>query len=155
MDKVSILQIAIPLIKQFEGFKSKPYPDQGGIPTIGYGTTYYLDGRHVSLSDSSIDEQTATNLLINKIQQEFLPALERIFSGSSSINSNQYAALLSFEYNEGKGALAGSTLAKKLIAGDVSGASDEFLKWDVVGGQTIQGLLNRRLKEQSLFNTPV
>ena len=29
-------------IKGFETFKSSPYLDKNGIPTIGYGTTYSI-----------------------------------------------------------------------------------------------------------------
>lgn len=150
-----ILSIATPLIKGFEGFSATPYRDSKGVPTIGYGTTYYLNGIRVTMSDAAIDEPTAAALLSNKIQQEFLPGILRTFGSSDAINSNQYAALLSFEYNEGVGGLAGSTLAKKIIAGDFPGASAEFPKWDTSGGQFIQGLLNRRLKEQVVFDTPV
>lgn len=38
------------LIKSFEGFRSKPYRDIAGVPTIGYGNTYYENGVKVSLS---------------------------------------------------------------------------------------------------------
>ena len=41
---------ALTIIKTFEGFSEKAYPDPdtGGAPyTIGYGTTYYPDGSEV------------------------------------------------------------------------------------------------------------
>ena len=44
----------IDLIKEFEGFRAKPYRDAVGIPTIGYGNTYYEDGRAVKLTDPPI-----------------------------------------------------------------------------------------------------
>ena len=33
------------LIKDFEKFRADPYLDSVGVPTIGYGTTQYPDGR--------------------------------------------------------------------------------------------------------------
>lgn len=154
MNDDEILAIAVPLIKQFEGFSAKPYLDSVGVPTIGYGTTYYLDGTKVTMTDVSITAETAASLLSLKLKQEFLPGLHRLFSNSSKINSNQYAALLSFAYNEGLGNLGRSTLAGKVLSGDFAGASAEFPKWDMAGGQHLQGLKNRRLAEQTLFNTP-
>lgn len=155
MNVGSILQIATPLIKSFEGFSRVPYLDSAGIPTIGYGTTYYIDGTRVTMKDAPIDEPTAAGLLAYKLQKEFLPGLAQTFGSSDVINDNQYAALLSFEYNTGVGALRGSTLARMVNAGNFSGASLEFLKWDLAGGKVVQGLLNRRTKEQTLFNTPI
>jgi len=39
--------VGLDLIKKFEGFSSKPYLCPAGIPTIGYGNTYYEDGTKV------------------------------------------------------------------------------------------------------------
>lgn len=155
MNDDEILAIATPLIKQFEGFSKVPYLDSVKIPTIGYGTTYYMDGTRVTMNDPPISEAMASNLLSQKLRLEFLPGLHRLFSNSSKINSNQYAALLSFAYNEGLGNLGRSTLAGKVIAGDYQGASDEFPKWDMAGGQHLNGLKNRRLAEQVIWNTAV
>lgn len=155
MNQSNILLIAVPYIKAFEGFRAAPYLDQVHVATIGYGSTFYMDGRHVSMSDPAITESQATELLTKKIMTEFMPGLERIFHGSDTINTNQYAALLSFAYNLGVSALAGSTLARLLNAGDALNAALEFPKWDRAGGVENAGLKARRLKEQTLFNTPV
>lgn len=155
MNQSNVKLIAIPYIKGFEGFRSRPYLDQVGVATIGYGSTFYLDGRRVSMSDAGITESQATDLLIKKIDTEFMPGLVRIFHDSDKINSNQYAALLSFAYNLGVPALSGSTLARLLNAGDVAGASAQFPVWDHAGGVENAGLKARRFKEQALFNTPV
>ena len=44
----------IDFICEFEGFSAKPYKDSAGIPTIGYGFTYYPNGVKVRLTDKSI-----------------------------------------------------------------------------------------------------
>ena len=49
-------QAAISLIKSFESFRSRPYLDTGNVPTIGYGTTIYPDGRKVAMKDAPIEE---------------------------------------------------------------------------------------------------
>lgn len=155
MDTDKVLSIAVPLIQGFEGFSKVPYLDSVHVPTIGYGTTYYMDGTRVTMNDVPISQEKALDLLRNKLLQEFVPGLQRLFASPTGMNANQYAALLSFAYNEGLGSLGRSTLAGKVISGDFAGASSEFPKWDMAGGQHLAGLQNRRKAEQALFNTPV
>jgi lysozyme len=69
-----------------------------------------------------------------------------------AINQNQFDALCDFVYNEGSGNFAGSTLLKRLNAGDFAGASAQFLVWDYADGRQVDGLERRRKAEQTLFN---
>ena len=52
------------LLKQLEGFRSKPYLCSAGLPTIGYGSTRYTNGVRVSLRDPEISEAKAVEMLI-------------------------------------------------------------------------------------------
>ena len=45
----AVFPLCMPVIKQFEGFRAKPYKDSAGIPTIGYGTIRYPDGSAVTM----------------------------------------------------------------------------------------------------------
>ena len=47
------------LIKEFESFKSKPYLCPSQKATIGFGSTYYPDGKKVTLQDKEITEEKA------------------------------------------------------------------------------------------------
>ena len=47
----SAAKIAAEVIKEFEGYSSKPYLCPSGIATIGYGNTRYLNGERVSMDD--------------------------------------------------------------------------------------------------------
>ena len=58
----------IELIKSFEGFKSKPYKCPAGVPTIGYGATFYPNGKKVTMADKAITEQDATDLLRHMLE---------------------------------------------------------------------------------------
>ena len=70
-----MIQKAIDLIKSFEGFYSKPYLCPAGIPTIGYGTIRYEDGRRVTLKDSPITKERAEQLLMYEVNKECIPAI--------------------------------------------------------------------------------
>lgn len=69
------------------------------------------------------------------------------------IDQNQFDALVSLAYNIGSGAFAKSTLLKKLNAGDYKGAADQFDVWVNAGGKRMQGLVNRRAREEAVFNS--
>jgi lysozyme len=70
---------------------------------------------------------------------------------------HQAAAMLSLTYNIGTGAFGSSSVLRKFNTGDTAGAADAFLMWDkgTVDGQlvVIQGLLNRRQAERTVFLT--
>lgn len=71
------------------------------------------------------------------------------------VNNHQFGGLLVFAFNAGLGALGQSTLLRKLNAGDVAGAAEEFLRWDKarVNGvlKPLAGLTRRRRAERALF----
>lgn len=141
------------LIKESEGFSSTPYLCPAKIPTIGYGSTKYPDGRKVSLSDNPITKEEATTYLRFDVVDA-----EKLVTKTVTVplTQGQFDALVDFVYNLGSGALLGSTLLKVLNNGDYSTASNEFLKWNKarVDGilKELPGLPKRRKAEQMLFN---
>lgn len=149
MKIVKIGPEGLKLIKEFEGFRSKPYLCPANVPTIGYGATYYPDGKKVTMNDKPISEQYASQLL-----EGMLSTYEKAVDSycRDDINQNQFDALVSFAYNLGNGALKSSTLLKKLNVNpnDVT-IRDEFLKWVKAGGRTLQGLVRRRQAEADLY----
>jgi lysozyme len=54
-------KVAAEVIKEFEGYSSKPYLCPSGIPTIGYGNTMHLNGERVTMDDPEIDEKEANS----------------------------------------------------------------------------------------------
>ena len=136
------------IIKQYEGFRAKPYLCPAGVPTIGYGATYYMDGRKVTLGDAAISEADGDKLL-DKMLVKYEDAVNRYVQ--VPINQNQFDALVSFCYNLGQEALRKSTLLKKLNNKDYKGAADAFLNWVYASGKKLQGLVNRRTDERKLF----
>lgn len=69
------------------------------------------------------------------------------------LTDNQFAALVSFDYNTGK--LGTSTLLKRLNAGDYAAVPGELAKWVHVDGKRVQGLVNRRESEIAQWRSGV
>lgn len=149
----SINDAGLNLIKSFEGIKLHPYLDSGNIPTIGYGTILYPDGKSVTMNDSPITIEQALEYLRHQVDIKS-SAVENMVT--VQLNDNEFAALISFAYNLGSNALHGSTLLKLLNANaDRTAVADQFLKWNKVHGQEIPGLTRRRQAERALFLHPI
>jgi lysozyme len=139
----------IEMIKFFEGFRSAPYKCPAGIPTIGYGATFYPDGKKVTMVDKAITEQEGTVLL-----QNMLVSFEKYVDSYcvDTITQNQFDALVSFAYNLGPANLKSSTLLKKVNANPEDETIHlEFMKWVKAGGKTLKGLVRRREAESQLY----
>ena len=92
---------AIDLIAEFEGWRSEPYLCPAGIPTIGYGQTFYLDGRKVKLSDPSISESVGRQMLEALAREKFWNVIKTTVPYWKEMSDGQRGALLSFSYNLG------------------------------------------------------
>ena len=144
------LNLAAGLCRQFEGLRLTPYRCPAGIPTIGYGSTRYADGRSVTLKDSPITAAQAGDLLLLTLRRDYLPGVLDASPGLSD-KPGKLAAIVDFAYNLGLGAYAGSTLRRKVDAGDWAGARAELGKWVRGGGQVLPGLVARRAAEAKLM----
>ena len=139
------------LICSFEGLSLKPYLDSIKVPTIGYGNTYYLDGKRVTMLDASITKDQAKEMF-KIIADKFASKVSSLVS--STITQNQFNALVSFAYNVGTGNFQSSTLLKKVNKNpNDTSIRLEFLKWNKAGGKIIPGLTNRRNKESKIYFT--
>jgi lysozyme len=140
--------IAVDLICEFEGLELKQYYCPANFSTIGYGSTRFIDGGDVPVG-AIITEQIARDLLQRDLK-EFVSSLRSLVN--VKLTGKQIAALTSFVYNLGAGALAESTLLKRLNAGESREAiAAEFLKWDKADGQQLPGLTRRRRAESDLW----
>lgn len=144
-----INDLGLQLIKEFEGFKSKPYLDAVGKPTIGYGSTFYADGTPVATQDDAIDEATASELLTDKLNTEFCPGVEKLIK--VNITDNQFSALVCLAYNIGLGNFGQSTVERCTNARNWDDAARAFLLWNKAGGIVLSGLTRRRQAESDLF----
>jgi len=161
-----IPQQGIDLIKQFEGYatklpdgRAKAYPDTNHgwqVPTIGYGTTTYPDGRKVQQGDI-ITRAEAEAYLMAHIEQSTRAAMERIPTWRQ-MNDNQRGAIYSFAYNLGAGFYRGSRFESITRVcdspdrwTDLAWVKEQFVKYRDRGTTAEAGLRRRREAEATLF----
>ncbi|MFM8526335.1 MAG: lysozyme [Cyanobacteriota bacterium] len=157
---------ALTLIRDFEGYgrlladgRAEAYPDPIAgwqVPTIGYGTTRYPDGRPVRQGDV-ISRDQATTYLQQAVEDTCRPALERIPTWGR-MNSNQRGALYSFAYNLGAhfyGGIDFTSITRVCDSperwGDQAWVTEQFIKYRNPGSAAEAGLRRRRQAEATLF----
>ena len=139
------------LIQGFEGLSLVPYLCGAGIPTIGYGNTYYPSGIKVTMQDKPISLATAS-WMFRTIADRFAVDVDKLIK--ANINQNQFNAIASLAYNIGIAGLAKSTLLKKVnINPSDPTIAAEFAKWNKVSGKVVNGLTKRRAVEAKLYFT--
>jgi lysozyme len=134
--------VGLAFLRECEGFRGRAYRDPVGVWTIGYGDT--LDVRAGMVITPGEGEARLAKRL---------PQFEAFVDGLVKVplNQGQYDALVDFTYNLGPTALQGSTLLRKLNAGDYAGAAAEFPKWCHAGRDVLPGLVTRRARERAMF----
>jgi len=137
------------LCRRFEGLYLRPYMCPAGVPTIGYGATFYEDGQRVHLKDPAITRERAEQLLLWHIRSEYLPAVLQLCPNVR--DPGRLAALIDFTFNLGDGQLRASTLRKRVNAGAWDAVPAEFRKWVRGGGRVLRGLVLRREAEIELL----
>ena len=134
-----VIALAMPVVMVFEGLVTKPAPDPIGIISVCYGETR-AERREYTPAECRA-------LLVSSLQthgQAITPCLP------DRLPEHVLAASLSFAYNVGAQAFCGSTMARKLKAGDVAGACAELSRWTYAGGKQWPGLVRRRAAERAL-----
>lgn len=147
-DKPIVPDDAVNLAIEFEGFSAKPYRDSAGVWTIGYGSTRDQLGHPVTAHTPLITKAIAEGLMRRDLTKA---ATEVSHDVHVPLTDEERAALIEFVYNVGSGAFAGSTLLRKLNAGDHDGAADQFARWNRAGGHVLAGLIRRRAAERAEF----
>ena len=138
------------IIKAFEGCKLAAYKCPAGVWTIGWGATI-VNGAAVREGDT-ISQALADELLRAEILR-IAEQLHQIIPAAAKWGGNQQAALISWAYNVGLGAVKDSTLRRRINAGEGGPAviPQELPKWDKANGAALAGLTRRRAAEVALF----
>ena len=149
MDVTEALRLVMALCIRFEGVYLRPYLCPAGVPTIGVGSTRYLDGRRVRMDDPPISREHALILLRHKLLTEFMPGVRRLCGAVD--DPGRLAALTDLAYNIGLGNLKASTLRRVVLAGQWDKAPAQFRRWNKGGGRVLLGLVKRREAEVALL----
>jgi lysozyme len=149
------------LFKEWEGLITHEYLDSGGAPTIGIG---HLLTRSERTSGKIVIKGQALDYRNGLTEQQCWDLLDQDLEGAERavneavtvpLNQNQFDALVSFTFNVGDGAFRGSTLLKLLNQVQYDQVPTQLRRWIMDNGHVVQGLINRREKEITLWNMPV
>jgi len=143
-----INESGLELIKKYEGWRSKPYLCSAARWTIGFGSTWDIDGNAVTSKHSDITPEQGEYLLIREVRYSEI-AIRKLVK--TELTANMFSSLCSFIYNVGAGNFQRSTMRMRLNRGLHEEAADEFPKWRKAGGKVIKGLVRRRKQERELF----
>ena len=121
-----------------EGYRGEAYKDAVGVPTVGYGET-----RGVTMKSRTTPDRALVQLLssANSHADDIRQCIK------VPLYQHEFDAYVSLAYNIGAKNFCGSTLVKKLNAGDYTGACEQIRRWDKAGGKVLPGLTKRREKE--------
>jgi len=144
----------VAFIGKWEGFRGIPYNDVAGHCTIGYG--HLIHHGNCSKADrkkwGEINKAEGRELLRRDLKKYEKGVRDLLgFRVRRTLNQQNFDALVSFAYNVGLGAFAGSSMLRLLRARHRGYAAREFDKWVHAGGKRVEGLINRRNAEQRLF----
>ena len=121
-----------------EGYRGEAYKDAVGVPTVGYGETKGVTMKSRTTPDRALVQLlTSANRHADDIRQCIKVPLYQ----------HEFDAYVSLAYNIGAKNFCGSTLVKKLNAGDYTGACEQIRRWDRAGGKVLAGLTKRREQE--------
>jgi lysozyme len=153
---MTVIAEAIELICAFEGYhrrlpddRAAPYLCPAAVPTIGFGTIWRLDGTRVTMADPPITRVEALARLGDEVSRKCETAVDRHIT--VQLHPLMRGALVSWTYNLGAGALAGSTLKRVINARSWGSVTAEFAKWRMAKGVVLAGLVRRREAEAAMF----
>lgn len=146
------------LVLEFEGLRLKKYLDTSGLPTIGIGhllTKSELASGKIRIGgvpvkwSFGLTREQAFDLL----RQDLDIAEEAVDRLAPGLTDGQFDALVSFTFNLGVEAFEGSTLLRKIRAGDLEAVPQQLMRWNKDEGKVLAGLTRRRQAEVDLWTS--
>lgn len=135
------------------GCRLKAYRDSAGIPTIGVGMTYWLNGggtrRRVEIGDT-LPNQAAGLEMFAKALRDYEAAVDA--ATRDDITQEQFDCLTSFAFNCGVRGFTGSTAVRLFNQrAPLDRVASALRLWNQAGGRIDQGLIERRECESDLL----
>lgn len=119
-----------------------PYFCPAGVITCGWGSTGF---------DVFPGKPWTQEYADRRMEQDALKFAKGSLLLCPKLDGDALAAVADFAYNLGLGRLKGSTLRRKINAGDMAGAKTELARWVRGGGRVLPGLVLRRAAEAALI----
>lgn len=142
-----------------EGLVLHEYKDSAGYPTIGVGHlltaiekargTLKIGDGFVPYAKGITAEQAVTLL-----QQDLAWAERAVLQVTVPLADHQFDCLVSFVFNVGAAAFAGSTLRRLLNESNYKSVPTQLRRWVKAGGKRSRGLVSRRASECQQWLTP-
>jgi len=148
-DDKSTSQSQVEETEASEGFEPTVKPDSAGHDTIGYGHKLTKEDK----AQGTYTGKTLTKDEAEALLKEDLKKAEDCVKKHVTVplTQDQFDALVDFVFNLGCAAFAGSTLLKKLNAGDYASVPAQLARWNkaTVEGKKVvlAGLTKRRARE--------
>lgn len=147
-DANNVSSQGVDLIKKHESFVDKPYVDDTGKLTIGYGTRIDFNPE---LKNKKISDEVATAYLKKTLDSDVVPVIKKHVK--IPLNQNQLNAIASLIYNIGKTNFLNSNLLKALNSKNIDEIKKNWEEFRMGGGRVLPGLIKRRAEEIKLFFT--
>lgn len=135
-------QAGIDLIKSFEGLRLTAYQDSVGVWTIGYGHTR---GAVPGMEITAAEAEMYLRADLAAAEQAVSAQLVEEGWNAQDLTDHEFAALVSFTFNLGGGAL------RQLLAHGLDEVPRQLLRWDHAAGVELAGLERRRAAEAALW----
>lgn len=145
------VSIILKLLFRWEGLVLTPYLCSAGVPTIGLGSTRYLDGTAVTLNDPPITREFAVVMAKDFVRRKYLRAVRAYCPNLTQ--PARVAATSSLTYNIGTNALKNSTLRRRINDEIFEDVPNQFLRWTRAGGREVRGLVLRRRAEIKVWES--
>lgn len=136
-----VVLLAAPFVADREAVVLRPYADPVGIQTACAGET---DAAVVGLKERFSRDECIAVLGASLYRH----ALEMDKCIKRPLAAHEAVAVLSWSYNTGTNAACGSTLVRKLNAGEPF--CSELSKWVYAKGKKLPGLVKRRESERAI-----
>lgn len=112
-----------------EGFSSPPYvPVKGDVPTIGFGATYYEDGRRVTMQDAPITRERALELASWHLSSQYMKCVV-VSLGETPVLPKELELAVDHAGQYGCAAWQSSPMLKAYKRGDYEGACKGYLSY--------------------------
>lgn len=116
--------------KGWEGCRLVPYRDDAGYWTVGYGSRLQDSDPHVPITADEAEALFDTHMLYTADRVNYLTSDPATGEPYHPLTQQQFDCLCDFAYNLGAGALAGSTIRKRIIGGYIDEIPDLLLMWN-------------------------